>query len=261
MHVLWAAVQLVSGLPDNVLQLSFCTFTQVVCLLRAAILVTPRTSLFRQRCHRRADCTAVTETLRLPYCAPAPPVLQVLVLPEALQASIMSLAGLSPAARLSCSCRTLCKQLWDSPVVWRSLLTLLLGNEAWHAHCSGGHAPVPLEPDATELRSAFRRRHFGIDELSCTTSVALRARHQKSTGFLGLEAARRAVLVLKPEDGALVIERATESVANVLRHRAQGSLERRRAAALLEAVASKAGDVFSTEQMLGMLGAEQMVSR
>jgi hypothetical protein len=73
---------------------------------------------------------------------------------------------------------------------------------------------------------------------------------------LNLKDARRAVLAMKEEDGATLIERAVASIAVLLRSRPVGEGELAAAEDLLEAVAARS-DILTTSQMLDMLGAHQ----
>lgn len=183
-------------------------------------------------------------------------------LPETMHASIISWSGPHSALCLSLTCRLVHTHLWENPVFWRSLLQLigLCSNEL---RCGGNFLQtVPLtSPQA--LRAIARRRLLGI-ELLVTMPVEPGsdriARKMPDDGrCITLKEARRAVLALHPEDGPVIMQRATDSISALLRWRAPGALQRRDSEALLEAVSTQCG-LFSTGQMLDMLGAHQQAS-
>jgi len=186
--------------------------------------------------------------------------LPVLKLPETLLAVVFSLGGLSATLNASLTCRPAYVQLWQSPLFWRTLLQNLGVSdfELRDAGLEGGRDEGRLAA-AKALRDFARHWLLGIDILGgMAATSALRVARQSPYQIrsVNLEDARRAVLAMRQEDGNALIQRAVESMANLLRSRSCGEIELSKAEALLEAVATRS-DIFSTAQMLDMLGAHQ----
>jgi len=178
--------------------------------------------------------------------------LPVLKLPETLLACVFSLGGLTTTLNASLSCRSAHAQLWQSPFFWRSLLQALGASDENLRALDRGRCPASAEA----LRDFARHCLLGIDLFAGNPAgdlILLRPGHVRT---LDLEAARRAVLAMRPKDGTILIQRATDSVSGLLRSRAAGKAEVGKAEALLEAVSTRS-DLFSTAQMLNVLGAHQ----
>jgi len=118
---------------------------------------------------------------------------------------------------------------------------------------------------AQELRNRFRRHCQGIDRL-LEAALGPSGRVVQAAAALegpaGLQDARKAVLALQPEDRAHCLDGVTASVASLLRNQSRTTATSKKksvnaaAEALLEAVSSRA-DLFSTAQLLQILGAYQ----
>mmetsp|Transcript_3209 Transcript_3209/g.6283 ORF Transcript_3209/g.6283 Transcript_3209/m.6283 type:complete len:295 (-) Transcript_3209:42-926(-) len=189
--------------------------------------------------------------------------LPLLGLPETMHASIISWSGAHTALRLSLTCRLVHTHLWENPVFWRSLLQLI-GLRGMEQRCGGSFFEAAPLANAQALRAMARRRLLGIDLLISVpvepSSNRIVARTASEDGrCISLKEARRAVLALLPEDGPMLIQRATDSISALLRSRAPGASECRDSEALLEVVSTQYA-LFSTGQMLDMLGAHQQAS-
>lgn len=171
-------------------------------------------------------------------------------LPESLLAGIFSFGGLPLMLNASLSSRTTYGHFWDSPLFWRTLLQAFGFSEVALRSAGLEAQPGGRAPSAAALQSFARRWLLEIDLL-----VGFRATTMQGSD-MSLKAARRAVLALRPEDGFFLIQRAVDSIANLVRNRASGKMEVVQAEQLLEAVASRS-DIFSTGQMLDVLGAHQ----
>jgi hypothetical protein len=203
--------------------------------------------------------------------------LPILALPDSLLACIFSFSGLPTTLSASLSCRSANAQLWQNPAFWQSLLCCLgVADTSLRAlqtrELSSWFEPrdVRCNDNALPKAKAFWdfARHWllGIDVLvgmpvtlkgdGATSSFTHRWRCREHAGALDLEDARRAVLALQPEDGKRLIQRAADSVTALLRDRVPGEKEMLKAEELLEAVATRV-ELFSTSQMLDMLGAHQ----
>lgn len=178
--------------------------------------------------------------------------LPVLKLPETLLACIFSLGGLTTTLNASLSCRSTHAQLWQSAFFWRSLLQALGASDESLRALGTERRPASAEA----LRDLARHCLLGIDlfaGIPARDLILLRPGHVQT---LDLEAARRAVLAMRPQDGTILIQRAAESVSGLLRSRTAGEAEVGKAEALLEAFATRS-DLFSIAQMLNVLGAHQ----
>lgn len=188
-------------------------------------------------------------------------------LPEALLALVFSLGGLPSTLSVSLTCRTAYAQLWQSPFFWRSLLQAFGASDAELCAAAPEGPACWLKGDgrqssAKALRDFARHWLLGIDLLagmlplasSKSTSKLALCRQGVSSGF-DLEDARRAVMAVQVEDGVVLIQRAAKSLANILRN-ATGEAELVKAETLMEAVAARS-DIFTTAQMLDILGAHQ----
>lgn len=191
--------------------------------------------------------------------------LPVLGLPENLLVYIFYSAGVSTTLNASLSCRSAHDQVWQNSTFWLAFLQLLgashasLRIEAGHSHRCDRSSGT-----AKAYRDIVRHLLFGIDVLvGCPVRLEpgvcsmpfVNRRRDGNTDFK-LEDARRAILAMMPEDGEALIQRATDSIVELLRKRSCGESELSKAEDLLEAVASRC-ELFSTGQMLDMLGAHQ----
>jgi len=167
----------------------------------------------------------------------------------------------------SLSCRSAYEQLWQSSLIWRAVLQALgAPDAALRAVGFEEHGVNGRPPSAKALQSFARHWLLGIDLLvtiptqvhvkpSWDSARALCSGRQHGQSF-DLEDARKAVRAMQPEDGEALMQRASESLANLLRSRAPGAVELSKAESLLEAVADRS-DIFTIAQMLTMLGANQ----
>jgi hypothetical protein len=188
----------------------------------------------------------------------------VLALPDNLVVYLFHFCGVPTTFNAALACRQAHAQLWQSPTFWLAFLQLFGASEA--------SLRIEASLNSGSHRSAvqaFRRlaRHllFGIDILvgkpvqlePVNSSLPLvERRHSRHANDLKLEDARRAILAMLPEDEEALIQRATDSVVGLLRNRGRGECELLKAEQLLEAVAGRC-ELFSTGQMLDMLGAHQ----
>jgi len=181
--------------------------------------------------------------------------LPVLALPETLLANVLSLAGLLAMLNASLSCRASHRQVWDSPFLWRALLQAYGISPA--ALIAAGLADDRQQrpPPARAFRDFARHWLSGIHLLSgipTNLRCSLVCSHGvcKASGP-SFEFALKAILAMRIEDGASLIQNTVDAVANLLLSRCKGDAE-----VLLDAVASRA-DIFTTAQMLHILGARQ----
>lgn len=193
---------------------------------------------------------------------PAPAAsLPLLVLPVPLLASIFSFGGLSSKLNASLSCNAAYEQLWNSPLLWRAVLQALSAPEAALRDVGNSSSQ---SSSAKAMRIFARQWLLGINLLVAipkevrlkTAGLGALCSGKDEPHGLDLEDAKKAVLALQPEDGAPLIQRAAESLANLLRWRAPGQAELVKSESLLEAVATRT-DIFTIAQMLDMLGAHQ----
>lgn len=193
--------------------------------------------------------------------------LPVLKLPETLLAVVFSFSGLHATLNASLSCRPAFAQMWQSPLFWRTLLQALgVSDVALRAAGLEGRREEGRLGMAKALRDFARHWLLGISLLtgmpvhmkSCPDISALRLNRQslQQNHSATLEDARRAVLAMRPEDGTALLQRAAESIAMLLSSRKSGESELLKAEGLLEAIANRS-DIFTTGQMLDMLGAHQ----
>lgn len=177
--------------------------------------------------------------------------LPVLSLPETLLANVFSLAGLPATLNVSLSCRSVHRQLWHSPFFLQALFQASgISDEALRAAGIGDHPP------AKALQDFARHWLTGINLLTGSTMQLGRHGAHGPAHALNLEVARRAVLAMRAEDGVTLVQRAAETIADLVLHRAKGKGEVSKAQALLDAVAARS-DIFTISQMLAILGAQQ----
>jgi len=188
------------------------------------------------------------------------------ILPENLLVYLFHFAGVPATLNASLACRAAYAQLWQSPTFWRASLQLFGASEAsllmeGRFSCPGCSSIAR----AKAYRDLARHLLFGVDVLIGTpvhlepvtsTISQLHRRQSRRASDFKLEDARRAVFAMLPEDGEVLIQRATETIVDMLLNRACGESELLKAEELLEAVASRC-DLFTTGQMLDMLGAHQ----
>jgi len=149
------------------------------------------------------------------------------------------------------TCHRANEQLWHSQLLWRAVLHALGAPEAALRDAGFEERGANRQPPpAKALRDFARRWLLGIDML-----VAI-PKEISVSRTMSLALANRAVLAMQPEDGDTLIQRAAESLANLLRSRAPGESELVNAESLLEAVSTRT-DLFTIAQMLDMLGAHQ----
>jgi len=181
--------------------------------------------------------------------------LPVLALPETLLANVLSLAGLLAMLNASLTCRESQRQLWQGPCLWRALLQAYGISPAALRAAGLADDREQRPPPARAFRDFARQWLSGIHLLSgipANLKCSLVCNHGacRASGPT-FEIAHKAILALRIEDGASLIQRTADAVANLLLSRSNGDAE-----VLLEAVASRA-DIFTTAQMLHILGAHQ----
>jgi len=197
----------------------------------------------------------------------------VLTMPDPLLAGILSFCRPCSTLWASRTCRSAHAQLWQNPVFWRNLLHCFgvadtslqaLQRDELSAWLNAGRK------DKLRMAKAFQdfARYWlsGVDVLvgrpvqlksnGVVSAIIDRRRRNGEVVSLDLEDARRGVIAMQPEDDEALIQCVADSVTNLLSNRASGESERLKSEELLEAVAIRS-DVFSTAQMLDMLGADQ----
>jgi len=104
------------------------------------------------------------------------------------------------------------------------------------------------------------RRHASNVALEGSSVALVRASalglRRRSSSLEVLRRAREAVMVLENEDGDNILARASSAIMAVLRWRGGGAEEAAEAEQILDAVANRT-NLFSTSQMLDILGAHQ----
>jgi len=222
---------------------------------RLGTLLCDLARISRLRCPSRQPAAAATTSLPL------------LILPVPLLACIFGHGGLPAMFNVSLSCHPVHEQLWQSPLLWRAVLhaigapVSMLRDAGFHEHGTNR-----WQSSAKALHAFARHWLFGIDRLVAMPSqvqvkIASDSKHRRCSvrphmPNLDLEVARKAVRAMQSEDGGDLLQRASESIANLLRWRAPGKAELMKAEFLLEAVSARS-DIFTIAQMLDMLGAHQ----
>lgn len=194
--------------------------------------------------------------------------LPILTLPMPLLACVIGHAGLSAMCFSALASTRAYQQLWENPLLWRAVLHALGAPDASLRAAGLDDACQQLrEPCAKAFRAHARHWLFSID-LLINASPQVKSAHSPSATILDarrakeapqrldLAEAARAVLALQLDDGELLIQRATESLVQLLQWRSAGTEELAKAEALLEAVAERS-DLFNVSQMLSILGAHQ----
>lgn len=193
-----------------------------------------------------AVCCSILRALaaaRGPSDTAVPPALlrPLLTLPESLLSVVSDYAELSSMLQISRTCRSGYSHLWDNTLFWHALL-----------QARGFPASTVPDPGGPAFRAVARRAFSGIDRL-----VQLATDGQTP---MTLKEALRAVSAIQLQDGTALIQKATVALASLLKKpisaRGGPQASREEAEAVLEVVACKS-DLFTTEQMLTLLGAHQ----
>jgi len=193
--------------------------------------------------------------------------LPMLILPVPLIACILGHGGVALMSSAALTCHQAYEQLWQSSLLWRAVLHALGAPDMPLRNLGvNEHGVNRWQSSAKDLQAFARHWLLGIDQLvaiPCQVQVKIAAdsKHRRCSGRqqapgLDLEVARKAVRAIKSEDGADLLQRASKSIANLLRWRAPGKAEHMKAESLLEAVGARS-DIFTIAQMLDMLGAHQ----